>query len=165
MQERKYCTSWSRPQWISSQQPLVFTTVFSFWIHLWWCQMLTPPDLRQPALTLPGIYSLWLSPSVVNLITLHSAVRLKHHRARAQSLLVLGLLFLLRLLLLAWEWSAWVRWLLMYGRWFITGILAATISVPSPKPPSPVFPLVSVVLSAPLCQGYTICGCLFQLPI
>ena len=30
-------------------------SVFSFWIHLWWYQMLTPSDLRQPALRLPGI--------------------------------------------------------------------------------------------------------------
>ena len=28
-----------------------------------------------------GIYSLWLTPSVVNLVTLHSAVRLKYHKA------------------------------------------------------------------------------------
>ena len=34
-----------------------------------------PSDLRQPALRLPGIYCLWLFPSVVNLVTLHSAVR------------------------------------------------------------------------------------------
>ena len=40
-----------------------------------------PSDLRQPALRLPGIYCLWLFPSVVNLVTLHSAVRLNHHRA------------------------------------------------------------------------------------
>ena len=38
--------------------------------------MLTPSDLRQPAPRLPGIYCLWLSPSVVYLVTLHSAVRL-----------------------------------------------------------------------------------------
>ena len=29
---------------------------------------------------LPEIYCLWLTPSIVNLLTLHSAVRLKHHR-------------------------------------------------------------------------------------
>ena len=29
---------------------------------------------------LPGIYCLWLSPTVVNVVTLHSAIRLKHHR-------------------------------------------------------------------------------------
>ena len=62
--------------------------------------MLTPSGLKQPALTLPGIYFWWLSPSVVNLVTLHAAVRLKHHRARAESLLELGLLFPLNLLLL-----------------------------------------------------------------
>ena len=33
---------------------------------------------------------LWLSPFVINLITLHSAVRLKHHRARAETLLGSG---------------------------------------------------------------------------
>ena len=43
--------------------------------------MLTLSDLRQPTLKLPGIYCLWLSPSVVNLVTLHSAMRLKPHRA------------------------------------------------------------------------------------
>ena len=39
--------------------------------------MLTPSGLRQPALRLPDICCLWLFPSVVNLLTLHSAVRLK----------------------------------------------------------------------------------------
>ena len=52
--------------------------------------MLTLSELRQPVLTLPGIYCLWLPPSVVNLVTLYSAVRLKHHRAEAESLLGLG---------------------------------------------------------------------------
>ena len=33
----------------------------------------------HPALL--GTYCLWLSPSVVNLVSVHSAVRLKHHRA------------------------------------------------------------------------------------
>ena len=37
--------------------------------------------LRQLAPRLPGIYCLWLTPSVVNIVTLHSAVRLNHHRA------------------------------------------------------------------------------------
>ena len=61
--------------------PLVFTTVFSFWIRLWWCQILTLFDFRQLALRLPGFYCLWLSPSVVNLVILHLAVRLKPQRA------------------------------------------------------------------------------------
>ena len=38
--------------------------------------MLNLSELRQPALRLPGIYCLWLSPSVVNVVTLHSAVGL-----------------------------------------------------------------------------------------
>ena len=61
----------------------------------------------SPQVSLPPLFSgicLWLSPLVVNLITLHSAVRLKHHRARAEPLLWLG--FSLRLLLLIREWSA-----------------------------------------------------------
>ena len=53
---------------------------FSFLGCLWWCQMFTPSDLRQPAPKLPGIYCLWLSTSVVKLVTLYSAVRLKPHR-------------------------------------------------------------------------------------
>ena len=36
---------------------------------------------------LPGIYCLWLTLSVVNLVTLHRAVSLKHHGARAEPLL------------------------------------------------------------------------------
>ena len=68
--------------------------------------MLTPSDARRPALRLPEVYCLWLSPSVVNLVTLNSAVMVKHHRARAKSLLGLGLLFSLRLLLLRGESSA-----------------------------------------------------------
>ena len=59
---------------------LVFTTVFSFWIRLWWYQKLTPSDLTQPTPRLPGICCLWLSPSVVNLVTLHSEVWFMPHR-------------------------------------------------------------------------------------
>ena len=58
----------------------MFTSVFSFCICLWCCHILTLSDLRQPAWRLPGLYSLRLFPSVVNLITLHSAVRVKPHR-------------------------------------------------------------------------------------
>ena len=54
---------------------------FSFCIHLWVWQILTLSHLRQPAPRLPGIYCLCLSPSIVNLVTLHSALRLKPHRA------------------------------------------------------------------------------------
>ena len=39
---------------------------FSFWIHLWWCEMLTSSDLRQSTLRLPEFCFLELSPSVVN---------------------------------------------------------------------------------------------------
>ena len=74
---------------------------FSFWICLWWCQMLTPSDLRQPVQYFQGsalatynssrlLVSIshlskksqcpWLSPSIVNLATLHSAVRFKYSR-------------------------------------------------------------------------------------
>ena len=42
---------------------------FSFWICLWWCQILTLSDLRQPASDLLS----GLSPSVVNLVLLHLA--------------------------------------------------------------------------------------------
>ena len=42
--------------------------------------MLTPSDLRQSSQRLPRIYCLWLTPSVVNLVTLHSAVWLKPRR-------------------------------------------------------------------------------------
>ena len=87
---------------------------FSFWILLWWCQMLTLFDIRHPALRGPGIYCLWLTPSVVNLVALHSAVRLKHHRwgrvspergaiASPQADATQG------------ECSAWARWPLQYG--------------------------------------------------
>ena len=65
--------------------------------------MLIPFDLKQSSLRLLGIYCLWLSPSVVNVVTLHPAVRLKHHRARAESVFGVGLLFPLRLLLLGDE--------------------------------------------------------------
>ena len=51
-----------------------------------------------PCHPLPGIYSLWLSSSVVNLVNLHSAVRLKYHGAWAETLLGLVLLFPLKLL-------------------------------------------------------------------
>ena len=50
----------------------------------------------SPPTPFPGIYCLWLTPIVVNLVTVYSAVRLKHHRARAESLLGSGLLFPLR---------------------------------------------------------------------
>ena len=43
----------------------------NLWIYLWWCQMFTLSDLRQPACSrLPGSYCLWLLPSVVNLVML-----------------------------------------------------------------------------------------------
>ena len=64
---------------------------------------------------LPGIYCLWLSPSVVNLVNQYSAVRLKHHRVRADTLLGSGLLFPLRLFPLRREWSDLPRWLLLFG--------------------------------------------------
>ena len=66
---------------------------FFFLGPLWWCQMLTPSDLRQPVGDFQGIYCLWLSPSVVNLVTLHSAVRLKHHRVGQNSSWCLGYCF------------------------------------------------------------------------
>ena len=126
---------------------------FSFWICLWWCQMLTPSDLRQPALSLPGMYCRWLSPSVVNLVTLHSAVRHKHQRAGAESLLGAGLLFPLRLLRLGGEWSAWARWLPPFGGWLSTGIPAATLSALSPKLPSRLSSGVSGLLGPRLCRN------------
>ena len=43
-----------------------------------WCELLTLSDLRQPAPRLHRIYCLWLSSSVVNLITLNSAVGSSH---------------------------------------------------------------------------------------
>ena len=55
---------------------------------------------------LPEIYFIWLSPLAVNLVTLHSAVRLKHHRDRAEFLLGSELLFPLRLLLFGGKWAA-----------------------------------------------------------
>lgn len=56
---------------------------------------LVPPgaSLFHSAPHLPEFYCLWFSPSVVNLVTLDSAIRLKHHRARAESPLGLGLFF------------------------------------------------------------------------
>ena len=42
--------------------------------------MLTPTDLIQPVL-IPVMSCHWLSPSTVNMVTLHSAVRFKHCRA------------------------------------------------------------------------------------
>ena len=57
----------------------------SFCIFLWWCQMLTPSDLRQSALRLSEMCCLWSSPSIVNLVTLHSAVRLKPNNAGQNS--------------------------------------------------------------------------------
>ena len=66
--------------------------------------MLTSSDFRLPALRLLGIYCLWLSPSVVNIVSLHLAVRLKHHRARAESFLGLEILFPLRLLPVIGDW-------------------------------------------------------------
>ena len=50
-------------------------------------------SLVHSTLPFPGIYCLWLSPSIVNLVTFHSAVMLKHQRAGAESLLWVGLLF------------------------------------------------------------------------
>ena len=104
---------------------------------------------------LPGISCVWLTPSVVNLVTLHSAVRLKHHRTRSETLLRLGLFFPLRLLPLAGEWSAWVCWLLPYGEWLSTRIPASTISVLSPQSVSPVSPQAYLVHTAPhpLCRS------------
>ena len=92
-----------------------------------------PCLILAACLRLPEIYCLWLSSSAVNLVTLYSAVRLKHHRARAESLLGSGLLFPCRLLLLRGEWSAWAAWLLQCGGWLSTGILAAALSVLSPS--------------------------------
>ena len=70
-------------------------------------ELLSPPSpqasLVHSALLCQGSTCLWLSPSVVDLVTLHSAVRLKHHRAVAESLLWLELLFPLRLLPLGGE--------------------------------------------------------------
>ena len=43
-----------------------------------------PPNVRQPAPRLTWIYCLWLSPSVVNLVTLHLAIRFKLHGAGAR---------------------------------------------------------------------------------
>ena len=106
-----------------------------------------PIWLRQPALRLPRIYCLWLSPSVVNLVTLYSAVRLKHHRVRAVSLLGVGLLFPLRHRHSEW-WSAWAWWLLPNGGWHSIGFPASTLSVLSPKIPSPVSPQASLAHSA-----------------
>ena len=102
---------------------------------------------------LPGIYCLWLTPSVVNVVTLHSAVRLKYHRARAESLLGSGLLFSLRLLVLIGEWSSWARWLLLYRRWLSTGILVSTLLVLSPKPLNPGSSQVSLSHFAPTFAG------------
>ena len=65
--------------------------------------MVTPSELRQPAVRLPGIYCLWLTALVVNLVTLHSAVRLKHHKVRGESFLGSGILFPFRLLMLVGE--------------------------------------------------------------
>ena len=44
--------------------------------------MVTPSDLRQPVGDYQRFYCLWLTPSVVTLFTLHSVVRVKHHRVR-----------------------------------------------------------------------------------
>ena len=77
---------------------------FFFQIHFWWCQMLTPNDLRQLALRLPEICCLRFPPLVVNLVTLQSEVRLKPHGVGQKS--SWGGMFPLRLLLLRGEYSA-----------------------------------------------------------
>ena len=85
---------------------------------------------------------------LLHIVTLHSAVRLKHHRAWEDSLLCLVLLFSLRLLLLGKEWSACTGWLLPYRAWLSTGMLASMLSAFSPKLPSPVFPQTPLAHSA-----------------
>ena len=52
--------------------------------------MLTQTNLRQPALRLPEICCLYLSPSVFNLVTLHSVVWPKPHSTGKNS---------------SWDWS------------------------------------------------------------
>ena len=65
--------------WILSQQHLVFTTSFSLDLPLVMSD--GDPILPQAACwRLPGIYCLRLTPSIVFVVTLHSEVRLKHHR-------------------------------------------------------------------------------------
>ena len=60
---------------------LLYLPLNFFFLDLpWWCKMLTPTDLIQPVL-IPVMSCHWLSPSTVNMVTLHSAVRFKHCRA------------------------------------------------------------------------------------
>ena len=54
----------------------------NFFLHL--PLVMSDGDLiwsQAACLSLPGIYYLWLTPSVVNLVRQHSAVKLRHHRA------------------------------------------------------------------------------------
>ena len=98
--------------------------------------MLTPSDLRQPALRLLGIYCLWLFSSFVNLVTLHSAVRLKLHRAGQNPSWVVALVSL--------QAAAAHRGVVCLSRMAAaigvmtsTRILVAALSVLSPKPLCP----------------------------
>ena len=128
--------------------------------------MLTSSDLRQPALRLPGMYSLWLSSSVVNVVFLYSESGLSPIRldgispgvgaivsaqaAAAQK----GFVCLSRMA------SAIV---LMTQHWDPRGYSPSSLSKAS-------IPIISSSISSSLCslslcQGSTGCGCLLQLLI
>ena len=115
--------------------------------------MLTLSDLRQPSLRWLGIYCLLLSPSVVNLDTLHTAVRLKHHRVGAESLL--GSRAIVSLQVASAQRGMVCLSMMAAAIWHMTQHQdPSSYSLYSlPKLPSPVSPLASLVHSAPTFAG------------
>ena len=92
------------------------------------------------------------SPSIVNLVTLHSKVRFKHRRVGPNPSWGGGYCFPS----VCYAWKAVVclsRMVAAYGGWLGTRILVATLSGLSPRPPSPVSPQVSLVHSVPHVPG------------
>ena len=92
-------------------------------------------------------FNLRLSLSAVNLVTLHSAVRLEHHRVEQNPSWDWGYCLSSG----CWggrvgaeDWSSWAWGLLQYGRWLSSGILVATLLVLSQKLPSSVSPQASL---------------------
>ena len=121
--------------------------------------MLIPFDLRQPALRLPWIYCLWLTPLVFNLVTLHSVVRLKPHTAWQSPSQCWGYCFPSGCCHSGGTWSGWTWWLLCMGddstlrsqhllsQFFLQSFL-----------PQPLLKCVQAPLAPPLLEP-RVCGC------
>ena len=157
---------------IMEKTTVVFISVASSFYHCFsflgsplLMSMLTLSGLRHPAPRLPGVYCPWLSSSVINVVTLHSAVRFKQCRAGQNP---------------SWDWDYcfpsgcccseasglseqdgwWWWWVMMQCQYPVRYSL-------SPFPKASVRSLSSSI-SSPLCPLFardTVCGCVLQLLI